>query len=431
MKEFRFFFIVVFVMVFAMCFAYYSRLMPLLLAAVFFLCGLSLILSLIARLRFTVEVSNGVNEIRRKDSALLKIRIKNNFIVPLTPIRVYIRVLEKGKFAPQKKMLITALPPFKEVVLNIQNDVSFRGKYQIGFDKVEFFDILKIYRFVIKADKKASWNLVSFPRELPLDNRRLLDENEEEPDVTLTKPHGFNKDAFAYLREYRAGEPLRHIHWKLSARLLEGTLIVKQMEANHDHSSLIFLDFCQKYEHPEQSLEASDTVIETAIAITRGILLTSDSCNNGAVMFWQDSRAEMSEAKQEQSEGGALPALGVLDGVQLAEVTEARSYGDMVRALVTLPALPYDGEFTSLLDEFGDEIRLERAVYLITPAVTDALVNKLREMGLIYRSNVTLAVIPSDLIKAESDSNLLEYLKNETKITVFDYLLIDSGEAAA
>jgi uncharacterized protein (DUF58 family) len=415
-----------FIMLFAMCFAYYSRLMPLLLATVFFLCALSYFLALAARLSFSVEVQNGESEIRRKDTAVLKIRIKNNFIVPLTPVRIYIRVLEKGKHIPQKKMLITALPPFKEVTLNIQNDVSFRGQYQIGFEKVEFFDILKIYRFVIAMDEKIAWNLISFPRELPLDDRNLLDENEEEPDVSLTKPHGFNKDAFAYLREYRAGEPLRHIHWKLSARL--DNLVVKQMEANHDHSSLIFCDFTgilptagtlvtkSAFEDALDALmETSDLTIETAIAITRGILLGGNG-NNGAVLFWQ-------EVKQEQ--GGEC---------EVIEVADARGYGEMVRALSTLPAAPFSGEFTELLDEFGDEIRLERAVYIITSAITDSLVAKLREMGLIYRSNVTVAVIPlanaakNPESKAQNNA-LLEYLKAETKMTVIDRLLIDGGAA--
>jgi hypothetical protein len=159
----------------------------------------------------------------------------------------------------------------------------------------------------------------------------------------------------------------------------------------------------------EHALETSDFAIETAIAIIRGILLNSDSSNNGAVLFWQDSRVTQSE---------------------IAEVADARSYGDMVRALSTLPAAPYSndsGAFTSLLDEFSDEIRLERAVYIITPTISDELVNKLREMGLIYRSNVTLAVIPS-LQLAEEHQDLLDYLKNESKISVFDTLLIERVE---
>jgi hypothetical protein len=116
----------------------------------------------------------------------------------------------------------------------------------------------------------------------------------------------------------------------------------------------------------------------------------------------------------------------------------------------TLPAVTIgeaaDGVgFTALLDEFGDEIRLERAVYIVTAEVSDELVSKLRENGLLYRSNVMLAVVaPPD----ESDGGelpatpavpaapatpenperlkhaaLLDYLKNETKIKVLEDML--------
>jgi hypothetical protein len=391
--------------------------MPLLLVSLVVVCGLSCVLAIIARLFFSVEVLTGESRVRRKDSVFLKVRVKNNFIMPLTPIRIYISVLEKGRAVTQKKMLIAALAPFREVTLNIQNDISFRGEYTIGFEKVEFFDLLKIFRFTLK--QKASWDLISFPRELPLNNDRLLDENEEEPEVTRTKPHGFNKDAFSHLREYRDGESLRHIHWKLSARL--NNLIVKQMEANHDYSALIFCDFTTPHKplaantepaeggtfSPEELttmstlesyLEATDTMIESAFAITRGILMSG--CNaNSAVLLWQDNRDFVSS---------------------LVEVADVRGYGELIRRMATLPHTPFDGKFTALLEEFADEIRLERAVYILTATVTKDLFNKVQEMGLVHRSNVTLAVMTPPDALVQHSRDLLEFLKNETNMNVID-----------
>ncbi|MCL1832600.1 MAG: DUF58 domain-containing protein [Oscillospiraceae bacterium] len=411
MKEFRFFFAILFVMLFALCFAYYSRLMPLILVSAIFVCLMSLILSMFSRMFFTIEVQNGPTQVRRKDSVILKIRVKNNFIIPLTPVRIYIKVLEKNKCVAQKRMLITGLSPFREVTLNIQNDVSFRGAYQVGFEKAEFFDLLKLFRFTVKADADTMWNVLSFPRELGIDGRFLLDENEEDPDVSHTKPYGFNKDVFAYLREYRAGEPLRHIHWKLSARL--DNLVVKQMEANHDHSSLVFCDFTKfEADSPptELYMDASDAIIETAIALARGILSVSGGGGNSAVLFWQDKRSTVNDS-------------------EIIEVADARGYGELVRALSTVPSEPYGGAFVTLLQEFGDEIRLERAVYLITAQVTEELVAKLREDGLLYRTNVTLIVVGvsehfvSDNDLRQTHKALLAYLTSETKINVFEDVL--------
>jgi hypothetical protein len=170
------------------------------------------------------------------------------------------------------------------------------------------------------------------------------------------------------------------------------------MECNYDYSALIFCDFCGVFENTEAALNASDTAIETAQALIRRILLSG----NSAIFLWQDSRDENSGVK---------------------EVADSDQYGELARRLALLPAQPFDGEFTELLDEFADEIRLERAVYIITACVDNDLVEKLRETGLIYRSNVILTVISSPLNR----SSLTEYLKTQTKITVHT-IESDSGE---
>ncbi|MCL1880694.1 MAG: DUF58 domain-containing protein, partial [Oscillospiraceae bacterium] len=312
MKEFRIFFVVTIVVLFVLCFAYHSRLMPLLLLAVILLCGFSFLIALVARAFFVVEVQNGESQIRRKSSVFLKLRIKNRFIMPLAPLCVYVKVLENGKYDSQKKMLISTLHPFKEIALNIQNDAVFRGQYTIGLEKVQFYDLLKIFKFSVK--QKIPWELTVYPREMPIDEELLADENEEEPDVTNTKPYGFNKDTFSYLREYKTGETLRHIHWKMSARFAhdDSSLIVKQMEANHDRAALIFCDFNGEYSRIEEALERSDEIIETAIMLSRGILTSGNG--NSAIVFWQ--------AKQEYApkDGLCSSGAGYLDGKQALQV---------------------------------------------------------------------------------------------------------------
>jgi hypothetical protein len=408
-------------MLFLMCFAYHSRLMPLLLTTVFVMFGLSLLSGLITKLCFKAEVQQTPSEVKRKDAVSFKIRIHNRFFLPLTPVRVYVRGLERDKYGSQRKMLITSLGAFKEMTFNVQNDTNFRGEYTIGLDKVEFFDILKIFRFSVASSGKSSQKITVYPREPDFDKSALVDENEEEPNVLLTKPHGFNKDTFAYLREYREGESLRNVHWKMSARLSEqNNLIVKQMEANHDYSALVFCDFTAKFESMEATLETSDTIIETGIGIAREILLSSDgfgggggggalniSDNTASVVFWQKS-------------GDTADTSG-----KFMNISDVNSYRALVKELGSVPHEPFGGEFTALLNEFANEIRLERAVYIITANIDETLVASLRDMGLIYRSNVSLVSVAGILEDSaaapnEISSALLEFIRTQTKITVLE-----------
>jgi uncharacterized protein (DUF58 family) len=392
MKEFRFFFAILFFVLLVMCFTYHSRLMPFLLATVFIMCGFSYILGFIARFCFTVKVkSDVVEQVRRKDEVTFQVTVKNNFILPLTPVRVYVKTCVKDKYVPQKKMLITTVAPFKEVTFNVQNAMSFRGQYHIGLVRAEFFDILKIFRFGISWENP--WTVISYPREQTLDN--LRDDNEEETEVSRAKAHGFNKDVFSHLREYREGESLRHIHWKISAKLDE--LIVKQMESNYDFSALVFCDFTSSFDIIEETLEVSDTAIETSQAIIRRILLLG----NSAHFFWQDRRVIDSSGSQSLKSKSKL-------------VLDTKTYGDLANSLALLPPEPFEGKFTELINEHREEIRLERAVYIVTASVNDELVKNLRETGLMFRKNVVLAVIFPSLSK----KGLIDYIKTQTKIVV-------------
>jgi hypothetical protein len=373
--------------------------MPFLLLTVILICAACVILTIVARLLLLIEVKTPPTTVARKTRMGLVVRIKNRFIMPLTPVRVYVKVCEKDKSEPQKKMLIVCLAPFGEVTLNIQNTFSFRGEYTVGLEKTEIFDILKIIKFSIIC--KTPWNVISVPRELTL--RDLRDNNQDDTEVSRTKPFGFNKDAFSHLREYRAGESLRHIHWKLSARLPENELIIKQMESNHDYSSLVFCDFTAPTETPaDEFLYISDLAIEASTALIRRILMNG----NTALFIWQDVR-EDDVFTQENS-------------VRVKEVADSFACDELTACLATLPAQPFDidkGEFIDLFEEYADEIRLERSIFIVTANISEELVEKLRSTGLILRENLTLAlIIASEL--TEEQKNLTEYLQTQTKISI-------------
>jgi hypothetical protein len=401
MKEFRIFFSVLAGILLIMCFAYHSRLMPVMLLTTVVVCVTSVALSIITRLSISVQVKDGPAQVRRKDQINLTVRIKNNFIIPLTPVRVYVKVCENGMYLPQNKMIIIAVAPMGEVTLNIHNIVSYRGRYTLGLERVEFFDILKICRFKILRNKP--WGVISYPRDMTANT--VCDDNQDESEVSRTKPHGFNKDAFSHLREYREGESLRYIHWKLSARMDD--LIVKQMESNHDYSSLVFCDFTG--ENPahllrestvedvtmESILEASDIAIEVSTAIIRRILMSG----NSVIYLWQDLRTGKCEVK---------------------EIADLQGCDELNGTLALLPAEPFSaefGRFEDLFDEFNEEIRLERAVYIITSKITEGLVEKLRSTGLIFQKNVTIVAIAGLVTSAECE-NLIEYLTTQTKVKV-------------
>jgi len=365
--------------------------MPVLLASMLAVCLLSFLLSLISRLALSVKVGELPNSVFRKDEVVLTVHLKNRFILPLTPVRVYVKVCAENKYTPENRMIVISVPPMKGVTLRISNIMSYRGEYSIGLEKIEIFDIFKLYSF--KKNFKDGWNPISSPREFSL--TRIRDDNEDENENARPKLLGFNKNTFSHLREYHEGDTLRHIHWKLSARLDE--LIVKQMEQNHNNSALVFCDYAGIYPTIEAALSATDPTIEAAMAIVRRILLSG----NTAQVIWQDIRIGKSETR---------------------EVEDSYTYAQLTRCLTLLPPEPFNGEFTQLLSEYENEINLERALYFITPNLNEALVEKLRLLGLTLRRNVVLAAI------SPTNEELIRYIETQTKI---NFCRIDNDDVAS
>lgn len=315
---------------------------------------------------------------------MFSIILKNSFIFPLVPVRVYVGVLSKDIYLPQKKALIALLPPLKEIQLDIKSVPGFRGEYHIGFEKAEFFDVLKLFSFSVKS--KQHYTFISYPREKEL--TELYDESRDENEALRSKPdNSFEKNTFSHLREYKEGESLRHIHWKLSARLPDENLIVKQMEANHNYSALIFCDFTLEFPDIETTLEVSDTIIEIALAITRRIIKNRNTAR-------------------------------CIHSPDELYISNLYDYGELLETLTRLPAMPApDTDFTDLLYEHTDEFQPERAVYIITAAVNDELIEALRNTGLMTKDNVTLLVTESPFYALIQDDKI-DYLQNETKIGV-------------
>jgi len=381
MKEFRIFYALFTVVAAVMCVCYSSRLMPILLAVMLITLLMSFLLSSLSFLFLKVTVEPIPEAVFRKDEETLTVRVRNGFFMPLNPLMAYVRVSAENKLLPENRVIITSVKPYGSVTLKIANVMSFRGEYEVGLEKVGFYDIMRLCRFE-KTFKQKRVTL-SEPRRIML--KDLREDNEDENE-NAANPNGFNKNVFSHLREYREGDTLRHIHWKLSARYDD--LIVKHLEQNYNNAALIFCDFTGDYPTSEAALNDSDPCIEAALAIIRRILLGQ----NQAHFIYQDTRTGKSEE---------------------VRVTDAEALAELERSLTLLPPEAFPGSFTELLTEYESEIWADRAVYIITPNLMYELVEMIRSFGLTLRRNAVIAIVNP------ADGELADYLKRESKTGVF------------
>lgn len=394
MKEYRIFYIVILLIATAMLFAYSSRMMPVLLFVLIFCPAASFVLALVGFFRLKVRTRGDDLVLRKNEEGALTIDLQNRFILPLTPVRIRGRFqsdafTEKAGMIAPGVMLID-VSALGRTSLELPVCIAYRGEYTVGVESVEVFDLFRLFKFKKKMGKKI--RVIVLPREFPLD--KIKDINEAESAETAAALLGINKSDSVLLREYRTGDSLKQIHWKLSAK--QDELIVRQPEPALNNSSLIFCDFTGEYGE-EARMALTDAVIETALALARRIV----SDNNTAALCWNNAE-------------DGLPTL--------QEAGDFEQYYLLFYRMALLPARSR-GSFYDLFEVAEGED--ERMIYIVTPELTSSSLKRLETAGFTARGDVVLALIRG----GGHDPMILDYVKNKTTMRLVEIRENDIAES--
>jgi uncharacterized protein (DUF58 family) len=159
-----------------------------------------------------------------------------------TPLRAFLVELAdwfSAEDQPEKKLLLTGVSARAPASARYAGRCDRgRGLYPIGPAVLRLSDPLGLFLFERRFEESSP--LLVLPRSLPIDHLPL-----EGP---LTAPGGSSENmarpgassSFYGTREYRAGDNIRHIHWRSSARW--GRLVLKEFEALCPRELTILLD---------------------------------------------------------------------------------------------------------------------------------------------------------------------------------------------
>ncbi len=162
----------------------------------------------------------------------------NGSVFPLPYIEAYVSVPSvSGVRSDEKRILISLLPKGR---YRFSDTVSFkyRGRYKIGVGDVYVTDPLGF--FCLKSELGVYEELFVMPRKRYLD-REKSNAPSDLPTDTSRLVKGIESSESNRIREYRAGDSLKHIHWKLSSKMSE--LQVNEYNPNAGKNVYIFCDY--------------------------------------------------------------------------------------------------------------------------------------------------------------------------------------------
>lgn len=289
--------------------------------------------------------------------------VKNGSILPCAPLELVCLLpdTDSGRFV--RKRIYVSLSPLAGAKLVVEGRHLYRGCYTADVESISAIDPLRIIRISKKLHKQMT--MVFLPRKLALDD--VLSSAEGEQSFSRPNSISAEKEDFSHVRDYRSGDNIQLVHWKLTAK--QGGLMIKQYDNADDKRMLVICDWSDGASGGDTFLRV-DTIIETALAFVKAAL---DEGTNSTVLMGEPAGYE---------------------AVSITSAADFDSFFEMMSVLpVTVDSRPED--FLALAD--SADMGAAAAVVLITANLTEEILFRAEEYaksGEVYLVYVNLGDKP-------------------------------------
>lgn len=188
----------------------------------------------------------------------LRIKVRNPFIIPAVPVELLCSIPDGDLGMFCEKKLFVALPPFGESEIALKCRHRFRGGYNCEIRRLYVVDPLRIIRVSKRFERSIP--IVFLPRRFELEGG--IFQSAVEQSYAQRQLNSADKEDFSHVRDYRDGDILQMVHWKLTAK--QDEIMIKQYDSTNDLHAAVLCDYEQK--NDAEGMERADMVIETAIA---------------------------------------------------------------------------------------------------------------------------------------------------------------------
>lgn len=186
----------------------------------------------------------------------LQFRFQNKSLLFFPHVRAACQVMGQPK--SQARHFRFGLAGFETRLVECTFDCAYCGTYDSKVLKLSFSDPFGLFRFFRKPGCEVS--VLVLPRMIPLPpSPSFMEEESDRPAALETTERG--NSSIAGIRDYIPGDPLRNIHWKLTAKWER--LMVKEFDFIKKERERVLIDRFM----PEAEPANTDCLLETATAL--------------------------------------------------------------------------------------------------------------------------------------------------------------------
>ncbi len=172
----------------------------------------------------------------------IQIIVENKSIFPANHIESIFRC-ENVVFGTSDKKRIHISVPGKsteEFMLPISS--KYCGRTDLFVEKSRVYDWFDMTYRKVKSHKEGCYYFYPVEKYQPID--KILDGSSEGEESTYKHVVGNDASEILQIREYRQGDNIKNIHWKLSAK--SDKILIKELDCPNDNSILLIFDYANK-----------------------------------------------------------------------------------------------------------------------------------------------------------------------------------------
>lgn len=201
-----------------------------------------LLYTLTARIALRVYLYTEYSTVNKMQPCPYELRIINGGILTYPFVDAIVRVPRHDAVRTTRRCIRMALQPL--AVCSIANEVTFRhrGTYELGVCCFYVYDFFHMFRIRIDVDDYHS--ILVLPRKRLLEGQGAVAVSDTAQTQTKS-PFSFDRLEVLDVRDYRMGDALRDVHWKLSSKAED--LLVKDYSSGASAKTIIYCDLSACY----------------------------------------------------------------------------------------------------------------------------------------------------------------------------------------
>lgn len=221
--------------------------------------------------------------VQKGEEIQVELHLENRGFLPVTKLLFWIAAENPGIARSVRLPVMASVPAHRQGSESCQAVAEYCGRYRFRAVKGKVWDYLGIFSRKILCAEDAYVNVLPgfYRMEIGVSERtRMFPADGDEYD---THRSGDDPSEIFQIREFRDGDTLQRIHWKLSAKADE--LMTKELGLPVGYRVLLLVDFHME-KNAEGRLEKIDAVFEMAAALSYS-LLQADVCH---FVAWFDEK---------------------------------------------------------------------------------------------------------------------------------------------